>query len=349
MGTEGASAGSDLVGARALREWITGEPDAFSRVFMLESGANPTDVAEVAGDDDAVLLSAESGPWVGRGRSCRYSGALKEIGDALFLGERSVELEDYVAAAFVQIIGPTVVGLFDRSSSQAFLDDAALARHTGVFPSALIDQRVLLANRRALVSPEDVETPRSIRVSADGTVSAGVRGDALGGVDELRALLTVPVPRAAALGAMTMGPAYTSDRTSRERIGRYLNATDLMKTVRLVNGAAKIAGFGWFPVDDGRADAEPPMDDPFLLDTADGFVLADITTLRRRLLSPATATVVTAVQTTSTVGLAADRVSRTLEIDAVDARRLCLEAVDALGIHFGMRSDAACGAQGARR
>lgn len=348
MGRERARTGSDLIGARALREWITGEPEAFSRVFMVESGASPTVVADVAGDDDAVLLAVDSGPWGGRAPSFRYSGALNEIGDALFLGERAVEVEDYVAAAFVQIIGPTVVGLFDEPSAQAFLDDAALARRTGVFPSALIDQRVLLANRRALVGPTGLGTPSAIRLSADGTVSIGVRGEPVGGVDELSELLTVPMPRAAMLGAATSGSAGPSDLTCRERIGRYLNATDLMKTMRLANGAAKIAGYGWCPGEDGRADAEPRMRDPFLLDTADGFVLADLTTLRRRLLSPTTATVVTAVQTSTTAELAADRVSRELDIDAVDARGLCLGAVDALDIHLGMPSDAACAAHGAR-
>lgn len=348
MRLDGGDAGSELVGARALREWITGEREAFARVFMVESGASAAHIADVAAEDDVVLLPADSGPWEGTARSVRYSGALREVGDEFFLGERGVELEDYVAAAFVQIIGPTVVCLLDGLSARAFLGDAELARRTGVFPSALVDQRVLLANRNALEGPDELEPPRSIRVRADGHVSIGVRGEAIGAVDELRSLLATPLPRAAALGRAATELA-AADPACRRRIGRYLSATDLMKTLRLVNGAAKISGFGWSPVDDGRADAEPLMRDPFLIDTADGFVLADITTLRRQLLSPTAATVVAAVQTSRTAELAADRVARELDIDAVVARMLCHEALSALGIHVGSPDHASSAAQGVRR
>ena len=31
---------TDLRGARALREWVTGEPREFARVFLVESGAS---------------------------------------------------------------------------------------------------------------------------------------------------------------------------------------------------------------------------------------------------------------------------------------------------------------------
>lgn len=123
----------ELFGARALREWITGEHTEHSRIFLLEGGADVSDLDDVAGHDDVVLLPAESAPYDGPAGTARYSGALREVGDELFFGERGVELQDYVAAAFVQIIGPTAVRFFDETSWRAFLDDAELARRTGVF------------------------------------------------------------------------------------------------------------------------------------------------------------------------------------------------------------------------
>jgi len=227
------------------------------------------------------------------------------------------------------------------TSGQAFLDDADLARRTGVFPAALIDPRVLLADRGALARPDESATPSTIRVRADGRVSVGVHGDVIGSVDELPSLLAVAQPRAAAVTVVTPGGELYAELRNREWIGRYLRATDLMKMLRLANGAARISGFGWTLVDDGLADAEPPAEDPLLIENEDGFVLADTVTLRRQLLSPTTAQVVAVTQTSSTLERAAERVARQLDVAASEARILCLEAVTALGIHPGGRAESA--------
>lgn len=341
--------GSDLVGARALREWITGVPDRYARVFLVESGAQADRVAGAAGRDDVILLPEGSRPCAGPARVVPYTGALQDIGDELFFGERGVELQDYVAAAFLQFTGPTALSLFDAVSWQALLDDAELARRTGVFPSALIDPRVLLADRGALTEPGELATPSAIRVRADGAVSVGVQGDPLGTVDELPAVLAVPRPRAVALGGSVPGEAFVADRTLREGTTRYLCATDLVKMLRLANGDARISGFGWALVDDGLADADPWAADPFLIETADGFVLADTRTLRRQLLSPVAAQVVAVTQTSTTPEVAAERVARQLGGSVADARALCLEAVTILNIRFGTRAGLARPANGIRR
>lgn len=342
-------AGADLVGARALREWITGMPDRYARVFLVESSALADRVAEAAGRDDVLLLPEGSASCAGPARIVRYAGALQDIGDELFFGERCVELQDYVAAAFLQFTGPTALSLFDAVSWQALFDDAELARRTGVFPSALIDPRVLLADRGALSEPGELATPSAIRVRADGTVSIGVQGDPLGTIDELPAVLAVPRPRAAALGASVPREMSVGESSLREGTTRYLCATDLMKMLRLSNGDARISGFGWALVDDGLADAEPAAADPFLIETTDGVVLADTRTLRRQLLSPTAAQVVAVTQTSATPEIAAERVARQLGTSVPDARALCLEAVAALNIRFGTGAELSRPANGSRR
>lgn len=339
MMRDGAAGGAELLGVRALRQWITGERAECSRVMLVEPGASAAVLDDVTDHDDVVLLPDGSGPYGGPACAVHYSGALGEIGDELFLGERSVELQDYVAAAFVQIVGPTAVSLVDGASWAAFVDDADLARRTGIFPSPLLDPRVLLVGRSALMNPGVLAAPSAIRVSQDGSVSVGVHGDLIGDISELRAVLAVPVPHTATLGRVVPGDLLAADLASREWIGRYLNATDLMKMLRLANGAARISGFGWAGIDDELADAEPLPADPFLLDTAEGFLLADTTTLRRQLLSPTTAMVVAATQTSSTPEVAAERVARQLGGSASHAGRLCREAVVELNIHLGRRSD----------
>lgn len=327
------------VGARALREWITGERNEYARVFLVERGAATDALEDVIGERDAVLLPVDSSPLEARAAIVTYSGDLNAIGDELFLGDRGVELQDYVAAAFIQIVGPTVVCLVDGADWEAFFEDADIARRTGVFPSALIDPRVLLASRHAVEDPDAMHTPNALRIAADGRVSVGVRGDVIGNVDDLRSALDASLPRAVALGGVSA--QSREDLAWRDWIGRYLRATDLMKMLRLTNGSAGISGFGWSVLDDGFADAEPLSADPFLLRTADGFVLADTETLRRRMLSPMTATVVDAVQTSSSVAVAADRVARQVGVTVPAASRLCDEAIAVLDVHCGQPSDVA--------
>lgn len=344
-----AAVASELVGARALREWLVGDTQEFTRVFVIDSGAAESlvqCVVDVAGDADAVLMSAQDRSYSGRGTVITYDGAFIEIGDELYLGGRGVELQDYVAASFVQIVGPTAVGMFDPSSWRAFLDDADIARRTGVFPSALLDPRVLLANRSAMTAPDVVGSPRAIGVAADGQLRLGVRGEVIGTVDELADVLTHPWPATAAWRGIDTRERLSSTLTSRPWLGRYLNAAELLKMLRVQNAAVQISGFGWAIDDDGHADAEPQTTDPFLLETAQGFVLADIVTLRRQLLSPTTARVVEAVQSSSTLETAVDRLMRLLDIQAAAADELCRDAVAALGIHVGSRSDAESCAMG---
>lgn len=327
----------ELIGVRALREWITGQRGEHPMVLLVDDGA-PVDVLEHATErDQVVLLPLTSGAYRGRAEVVRYSGALSDVGDELFLGERGVELEDYVAASFIQVVGPTAVRFSDASSWSAFLIDAEIARDTGVFPTALIDPRVLLAGRSALANPLGLAVPNALRLRADGGVSVGVQGEVIGHVAELERLLATPLPGVAALGEVLPQPDLIADLALRPWIARYLLATDLMKMLRLGNGAARISGFGWRVVEDGLDDAVPLPTDPILLETADGLLLADTATLRRQLLSPTTAVVVDAVQNSKTLSQAAMRVAERLHTRAADAETLCHEALRALGIHFGER------------
>lgn len=326
----------DVVGARALREWITGIPEVYARVFFLEDAAVADSVAEVAHDDDVILVPADGGALRSSATVVPYSGAFREIGDELFLGERSVELQDYVAAAFVQIVGPTAVCLSDDACRTAFLDDADLARRTGVFPSALIDPSVILADRGAMETAHDLALPTALRIDAGGRVSVGVRGASIGGLDDLPRLPAIP-RASVAVSAATGRSAASTEAGDREAMRRYLAATDLLKMLRVGNGVVRIAGFGWSPLDDDRADADPRTADPFLIETTEGVVLADIATRRRRLLSSATATVVASVQTSSAREVAAERIARQLGVTAAAADRLCGDAVSSLEIAFGVR------------
>lgn len=346
-GTSGAGVDEAEIGARALREFVTGERSRYRRIFLADPGA-PTDaVLNAAGAQDAVLLpEGEEFPAVSAAL-LRYGGRLDESGDEMVLGDTTVELQDYVAAAFVQLVGPTVVAVLDVPGWEAFLDDARLARRTGVFPSALLDPRVVLAERSALESPRAIEIPNAIRVRADGAFTVGMRGEPVGHIVQTPDRLAEPVERGVRLGGAPSIEELTASGPDRGETARYLRAIDLLRMLRNANGV-RVAGFGWSLIDDDGADAEPLPSDPFLLDTAEGFVLADVDSRGRRALSRLTAVVVEATQTSSGWDLAAERVARSLAIPEPDAGRLCQEAIGALGISLGASTEGA-GAEAARR
>nr|WP_201471333.1 daptide biosynthesis RiPP recognition protein [Microbacterium hydrocarbonoxydans] len=332
------AAETELRDARALREWVTGEQKDFSRVFFVETNAEIDGLLPLLGADDVLLLPADSETYRGPARAVRCSGAFSKIGDELFIGDRSIELQDYVAAEFIQMVGPTAACISDAAGWCAFVDDAEVARRTGVFPTALLDPRVLLVNRGALADPLGVAGPTAFSIGQHGRVTIGVHGECIGRVGDPGLMLTSPRPRHEALGSAVRQAMSVDGYTCRPWTGRYLNATDLMKMLRLTNGAARISGFGWTLLDDGGADAEPMNDDPFLVEMPEGVVLADTITLRRQLLSPVTAVVVAATQTSSTPEVAGERVARRCDMDVGYATRLCRDAVAALGVHPGARS-----------
>lgn len=326
--------GSEIGGARALREYATGERGRYSRVYLVDAHGPDRLVLDMAESHDAVLLPEGAQSSASAADVFRYSGRLDEPGDEMFLAECTVELQDYIAAAFVQLVGPTVVVVVDAAGRRAFLDDAELARRTGVFPSVLLDPRVVLANRSGLARPHEMHTPTAIRVRADGRFCVGMRGDVRGDISSSPCEIGLPVPRGAASGDASSTDPFVDDHPTQGRLDRYLRAADLLKMLGATDRAT-ISGFGWRLLDDGGADAEPRASAPFLLRTPTGFVLAEVDSRRRRALSPFTAAVVDATQTSASAELAGERLAGRLAIAASDARRLCHEARVALGIEFG--------------
>ncbi|MGM1018378.1 MAG: daptide biosynthesis RiPP recognition protein [Actinomycetota bacterium] len=322
-------------GATVLQEWITGNTDTCDRVFFVEHGVALAELGRVATARDAMLVPIDSGDAQWPAIAIAYSGALRESGDDLFVGDLHVELQDYVAASFVEILAPTIVRFRDVHGWRAFIEDADLARSTGVFPPAVIDPRLQIADRQALVAPFLVEPPTSLHLHADGRMTFGAQGIDLGEVRGLSAALATPRPRIAALGAVAPMEVLVSDVGARPWLERYLRAGDLMRTLGLRSGQDLIGGFGRALVQDDAQEAEPRGTDPFLVVSPQEVILADLTTLRRQRLTPESAAVVEVVQTSRTVERAARRVARHLGLSRPDALSLCRQAIDELGVRCG--------------
>jgi hypothetical protein len=330
---------TDQIASRTIREWITGVRTDYERIFYVAPGANPAALEQVLGQDDAVLLPADSDWSPDHGLVVKYSGEMSEAGDEFFVNDRGIELQDYISAGFIEIVGPTAIRFFDEAGWRAFVADADLARRTGVFPSALIDPRVLLADRAMFVPGGSSSLPHAFRLDADGFIHLGMQGIPLGHMDNWDAALGSAVSTADALGASVPPVVVHADLGAHPWLPRYMNATELIKTLQLDNGTAKIDGFGWSNIDDERADAEPLPTDPFMLDTPSGLILADIATRRRQLLTPLSAEVVSAIQTSSSVELARDRVSTRQNIDQSVAGKLCNDAIELLNVNLGHQKE----------
>jgi hypothetical protein len=323
--------------AHVVLDWITGDRGQVARTVFCADARVARAAAALLADTDALLVPESGAPPETRALVIPYAGALSEVGDALHVGGRSIELQHYLAAAYVELVLPTVVRFLDADGWSAFLDDADLARRTGVFSTAVVDPRLRLGDRAALHAPFEAERPRTLHLHDDGRVTAGPQGGILGDIDDLVRILHTPVPRMTAFSGILPLAALHADMAQRPWLARYLRAAELVGLLGARGGGRRrIDGFGWSAIRDDRADAHPASDDPFLVDTDEGILLADPRTRRRQLLSTQAAAVVAAVQTSASLELAVERAGTALAITAVNARALCMEAGTRLGVHGGV-------------
>lgn len=331
----------DARAATILHGWITGRR-ASGRVLFAESALGVDELAARAGANDAVIVPDGAAPTHCQGTVLRYRGELCEAGDEMRLGGVAIELQDYIGASFIEILGPTAVRFPDERGWRAFVEDADLARATGVFPAVIVDPRLQLADREVLTSPLEHAAPTSLCVTADGRVRLGPQGADVGGLDALDKALTTPRPGIDALSGAVPSEVLRADVVARPWLGRYLRAGDLIRAVGLDRGRQRIGGFGGALVDDGGADADPHLDDPLMVLADDEVLLVDLRTRRRQRLDRTTARIVEVVQTSGTADRAARRIAAATGTTAGAAAELCARAIRELGVHLG-RTDGITG------
>jgi hypothetical protein len=324
----------DARDARIVVEWITGRHVSFRRAVFCAAGA--PDGLAAALDTDDVVLAPTGAPVESAARVVRYDGVFDDVGDVLHVAGHAVELQHYASAAYVELVGPTAMRFLDADGWRAFLDDADLARGSGVFAAPLTDARLRLADADVFRAPFDRAAPRSLHVHADGRVTAGAQGTVLGTVDDAADLLVTPRPNWTAFAGIAEPDGVVHDLAARPWLGRYVGAAELAGILGLESGSGRIDGFGWSALPEAPGDAMAHPDDPFLVATSGGVVLADLRTRRRQLLPEATVTVVAALQTSPDPSRAEERVARALVLSAAHARRLCAEARERLGVRPGV-------------
>ncbi|MBF4461829.1 MULTISPECIES: daptide biosynthesis RiPP recognition protein [unclassified Rathayibacter] len=295
-----------------------GAPPVFALVEAWVTGRELTGVERIGFAEHEVtvapmidVLLAPAGSAAGTAsRVIEYEGRFVEVGDEMTIEGHTLELQDYAAAGFLEVVGPMVVRLGDTAGWEALLEDADRAHSDGEFPAHLLHPGVLLGERNAFLA-RAAGRPRAPRP---------VFG--VGGVPrhapEGPPLEVVGSPLVEAFGGVIEPARLEADVEDRPWLGRYIAATELLRRTRR-GTQARISGVSASLLDDGRADRPTPIDAPFLSEVDGSWLLEDLATRRRFRLQEDAATIVEALHTSSDHDLAARRWSDAFALSLEEA------------------------------
>ena len=316
--------------ATAFEQYVTGRRAIVEgAVFFLESRDHLGATLAQSGPGDVVFAPAGSAT-PGDPRVIGYEGAFREADDEMTLdGRLTFELQDYVAAPFVSIVGLTVIRQRSAEGVAAFLSDADMARESGVFVDQLLTTAVLLDSWASFLGTDPAgDSLARAHVTRSGEYRDGPDGLLLGVVGDARADL-----EARAIEGAGRGRAFArivdrgmleADLDDRPWLARYVAAVDLLRHWDGVPARPAISGFGGhlvrvleeLPALSGVISAEAP----YLL-TGDGeeYVLIDPSSRRRVRLDAddaraAECLIATAEESTATALLAAELGRRTSSV-----------------------------------
>ncbi|WP_338108816.1 daptide biosynthesis RiPP recognition protein [Rathayibacter rathayi] len=321
---------------RYVEAWITG------RVLLPGQAIGFAEDDEAAGLASANLIDSDilfvpTGVNVDDfgGTVVEYDGRFRAAGDEITVCGHTVELQDYLASGFVDIVGPTCAQIQDLREWDAFIADADEVRSGAPFPRQFLESGLLLGGTFSLLAESSLDG-QSFRpyFSKDGKVFAGPQGKALDALELQEFRSARPGAVAEFEGAV---PSVTIERDcgARPWLGRYIRAFELLKRTNR-DADACIIGFGHSILDDGLDDAAPSHHAPYLSLVEQEVVLEDLATGRRFRTPLQTAAAVEALMTSSERSRSEERLAGYLAIGQERARRM----LDEVASQFGFESPA---------
>lgn len=313
----------DQIIAGAFDQWITGVPGRIpDHTIFLENAEHASYANELAGSTSVVfVLDGEPG----HASFVPVSGLFNVAGEELLVdGTLSLEIQDYVAIPFVNLVGVTIVRMTSQEDWLAFLDDADEARQSGHFVRQLTDVNAVLAERALLNSQQRIDPALArLHIRADGSVLSGPYGSEIGHVgdplSQLQERWLSLSPESDLAAVLETQPLADSIR-ARPWIGRYLTALDAWKFIPQHERAdTKIVGFGATVYGAAPDAALPPANAPFLIDKAGERTLLDIASGRRFKIGTDAAAIIEALLNTGDIHTAGGAVAPFLGVSVASA------------------------------
>ncbi|WP_246036217.1 daptide biosynthesis RiPP recognition protein [Sinomonas susongensis] len=328
-----------------MDQWITGIPGRIpDHVIFVENPKHSQYAREIAGERSLVFVldGVESDGIV-----VPVAGYLEPAGEELLVdGRLSLEIQDYLAIPFLNLVGPTIVRTTTPEDWSAFFDDAGEARTSGHFVSQLSEANAVLAERGFLGGSVDADSPLArLHIASDGAVFNGVNGTRLGRVGD--SLIKLRDRNAALRPESVLASAgdvevLRESLLSRPWIPRYLAALQAWQFItREDRPNVSLVGFGSSVYGAAPTVTLPSPSAPFIIQRAGEHVLLDTKSGRRFKIGPDAAAIVEALSNMRDVQAAASAVARSVGVSTGVAEKSA-EAIrarfDQLGIDlFGTR------------
>lgn len=320
--------------AAAVDQWITGVPGRIpGHVIFVENPQHADYAKTLAGEGSAVLVlngdKADDG-------IVPVSGSFDAAGEELLVdGTLSLEIQDYVAIPFVNLVGVTVVRITTEEDWQAFFDDAEEAIRSGHFVRQLTEVNAVLAERQLLSgATKDNLLLARLHITWDGSIKTGSYGTKIGKVGDslpdirVRAISLSPE---SAVASVYYPWDIQDSLAAKPWIPRYLAALDAWKFISREDRAeTRLVGFGVSLYGATLSDGLPSRSAPFILKKASEHTLLDTSTGRLFKIGTDAAVIIEAVSNMRDIKAAATVVAPALKISAGVAEG----AVRAVVTHF---------------
>ncbi|MFK0007998.1 daptide biosynthesis RiPP recognition protein [Paenarthrobacter sp. NPDC090520] len=325
--------------AAAVDQWVTGIPGRIpGHVVFAENPAHAGYAKDLAVEGSVVLVvdgDADDPDIV------LVKGSFDEPGGELLVGGTlNLEIQDYVALPFVNLVGATVVRITGLEDQQAFFDDADEARSSGHFIVQLTEVNAVLSERGLLGGHGSLNRSLSrIHITADGTILNGPYGTVIGWagdpLHDLR-IKAVPLKPESAVASISDAAEMRAQLSDRPWIPRYLAALDAWKFIlRDHHADTRLVGFGLSLYGATESHNHPLPGAPFILERHGEYRLLDTKTGRLFKIGADAATLIEAISNLRDVEAAATVTATTLGVSPAAAEgsaRSVVAQFDQLGI-----------------
>lgn len=325
--------------AAAVDQWITGIPGRIpDHAIFVENPGHESFAKELAGEQSIVLVLDGGGD---DDAVIPVSGFFNVAGEELLVGGTlSLEIQDYVAIPFVNLIGVTVVRITTAEDWQAFFDDAEESRRSGYFVRQLTEVNAVLAERGLLGgSPAIGSSLARLHITRDGRVLSGPYGTQIGWAGDSLADIhktCLALQPESSLASVCDVEVIRKSLGARPWIPRYLAALDAWKFIPQGNRAdITLVGFGASLYGASPTDDLPSPRAPFIIHRAGEHTLLDTASGRTFRVGPDAAAIIEALSNLRDVQAAASAVAAPLGISAAvaeESARVILAQFEQAGV-----------------